>query len=208
MEMIDAQASSVQLSRLRRLGLTRRGFLALASAAALAASRGEAWAEPALGDDGLYHEPWFLQSFLDLCDDLESAAASGKRLAIMWELRGCPYCRETHLVNFADPEIASYVRANFEVLQLNLIGSRKVTDFDGRELAEKDLAQKYGIRFTPTFQFFPPSSGGLDAKEPMLREVARAPGYLKPQHFLAMFRFVRERGYEQGSFRDFLAAKG
>ncbi|MGX4801573.1 SoxW family protein [Bradyrhizobium guangdongense] len=187
---------------------TRRGFLALASSAALAAGRGVAVAEPALGDDGLYHEPWFLQSFLDLREDLESAAANGKRLVIMWELRGCPYCRETHLVNFADAGIANYIRDNFEVLQLNLIGSRKVTDFDRQELSEKDLAQKYGIRFTPTFQFFPPSSSGVEAKDSMAREVARAPGYLKPQHFLAMFRFVRERAYERGSFKDFLAASG
>ena len=42
----------------------------------------------------------------------------------------------------------------------------------------------------------------------MAREVTRAPGYLKPPHFLAMFRFVRERAYERGSFRDFLAANG
>lgn len=188
--------------------LTRRGFLALASGAALVARRGEAAAEPALGEDALYHEPWFLQSFLDLREDLEGAAAGGKRLAIMWELRGCPYCRETHLVNFADAAITTYIRDNFEVLQLNLIGSRKVTDFDRQELSEKDLAQKYGIRFTPTFQFFPPSSNGIEAKEPMAREVARAPGYLKPQHFLAMFRFVRERAYERGSFRDFLTTNG
>ena len=195
-------------SQLSLSPLTRRGFLTLASGAAIVAGRGEARAEPVPGEDGLYHEPWFLQSFLDLREDLENAASSGKRLAIMWELRGCPYCRETHLVNFADPDITNYIRGNFEVLQLNLIGSRKVTDFDGKELSEKDLAQKYGIRFTPTFQFFPPSAAGIEAKEPMAREVTRAPGYLKPQHFLAMFRFVRERAYERGSFRDFLAASG
>ena len=188
-------------------GLTRRGLLAFAASAALAGRRAAA-TEPTVGEDGLYHEPWFLQSFLDLREDLESAAAGGKRLAIMWELRGCPYCRETHLVNFADAGIASYIRDNFEVLQLNLIGSRKVTDFDRQELSEKELAQKYGIRFTPTFQFFPTSPDGLDAKDAMAREVARAPGYLKPPHFLAMFRFVRERAYERGSFRDFLAANG
>jgi len=28
-----------------------------------------------LGDDGLYEQPWFLQSFLDLREDLEEAAA-------------------------------------------------------------------------------------------------------------------------------------
>ncbi len=88
----------------------------------------------------------------------------------MWELRGCPYCRETHLVNLADSGINNYIRDNFEVLQLKLVGSRVVTDFDRQELSEKDLAQKYGIRFTPTFQFFPPSSSGIEAKAAMARE--------------------------------------
>jgi thioredoxin-related protein len=207
MKMIDAQAPQMHASPYLPRQLTRRGFLAVASGAVIAVS-GEARAEPTLGDDGLYHEPWFLQSFLDLREDLESATSGGKRLAVMWELRGCPYCRETHLVNFADAAITEYIRGNFEVLQLNLSGSRKVKDFDGQELSEKDLAQKYGIRFTPTFQFFPPSSSGIDAKAPMAREVARAPGYLKPQHFFTMFRFVRERAYERGSFKDFLAVNG
>lgn len=189
-----------------RSALTRRTFVAWAPAALALSARSQARAEALLGDDGLYHEPWFLRSFLDLRDDLESAASGGKRLAIMWELRGCPYCRETHLVNFADEAIATFIRSNFEVLQLNLIGSRKVIDFDRQELAEKDLAQKYAIRFTPTFQFFPSLVEGLELKEPAAREVARAPGYLKPEHFLAMFRFVREKGYERGSFRDYVAA--
>lgn len=160
--------------------------------------------EPATTADGLLTEPWFLQSFLDLSEDLSAAHDAGKRLAVMWELRGCPYCRETHLVNFAQPRIADYIKANFEVLQLNIIGDRKVKDFDGSELSEKALARKYGVRFTPTFQFFPETPAGLNDLAPTKREVARAPGYLRPDDFLAMFRFVREKAYEKGSFRDFL----
>ena len=93
-------------------------------------------AEPVLTEDGLYKQPWFLESFLELADDLQGAANLGKRFAIMWELRGCPYCRETHLVNFARPDIESYIKSNFEILQLNITGSRKVTDFDGAEMSE------------------------------------------------------------------------
>ena len=167
---------------------------------------GRARAEPALTEDGFYKQSWFLESFLELPEDLQGATNLGKRFAIMWELRGCPYCRETHLVNFADQAIADYIRANFEVLQLNLLGARKVIDFDGRELTEKELAERYAIRFTPTFQFFPPPVDGVAAKEPLAREVARAPGYLKPPHFLAMFRFVRDKAYERGSFRDYLTS--
>ncbi len=183
--------------------MTRRGLLlATAASGVLAISR--ARAEPILTDDGLYKEPWFLESFLDLPDDLETAHKEGKRFVIMWELKGCPYCKETHFVNFARADISDYVKSNFEVLQLNIIGSRKVTDFDGAALSEKDMAAKYGVRFTPTFQFFPEQAGPLKALAPAKREVARAPGYLRPDDFLAMFRYVHEKAYESKSFRDFV----
>ena len=190
--------------------LSRRSFVA-GSAAGLATGGITmrdlpADAAPVLTDDGLYTQSWFLQSFLELADDVQGAASSGKRLAIMWELRGCPYCKETHLVNFAKPEIESYVKQHFEVLQLNIIGSREVTDFDGEKMSEKRLAGKYGVRFTPTFQFFPDKVSGLAAKKPAEREVTRMQGYLEPQAFLNMFRFVAERAYEKGTLRDFLKA--
>ena len=190
--------------------LSRRSFVA-GSAAGLATGGITmrdlpADAAPVLTDDGLYTQSWFLQSFLELADDVQGAASSGKRLAIMWELRGCPYCKETHLVNFAKPEIESYVKQHFEVLQLNIIGSREVTDFDGEKMSEKRLAGKYGVRFTPTFQFFPDKIAGLAAKKPAEREVTRMQGYLEPQAFLNMFRFVAERAYEKGTLRDFLKA--
>jgi thioredoxin-related protein len=161
-------------------------------------------AEATLTDDGLYRQPWFLESFLEFGPDLDEATGKGKRFAIMWELKGCPYCKETHLVNFANPEIETFVKEHFEILQLNIIGSREVTDFDGEKLSEKRLAEKYGIRFTPTFQFFPEQSAGLASKKPRDREIARAQGYLQPQDFLKLFTFVSKKAYERGSLRDYL----
>src|SRR5262245_27002785 len=105
---------------------TRRQLIG-AAALALGLAGGRVRAEAVLTVDGLYRQPWFLESFLELADDLAAAANSGKRFAVMWELRGCPYCRETHLVNLARPDIADYVKANFDILQFNIIGSRKVT---------------------------------------------------------------------------------
>ncbi len=184
--------------------LSRRDFLIGSMAGALtpALARGQA----VLGDDGIYHQPWFLQSLLELGDDLQAANEAGKRLAVMWELRGCPYCRDTHLVNFARPEIEAYIKTRFEILQLNLVGAREVTDFDGEKMPEKRLAEKYGIRFTPTVQFFPERADGLDRKRPREREITRTQGYLAPQQFLASFRFVAERAYERGTLLDFLKA--
>ena len=185
---------------------TRRSLIAGSAALGASLIARRARAAAVLTDDGLYRQPWFLESFLELADDLQGATNAGKRFAIAWELRGCPYCRETHLVNFARPDIEDYMKDNFEILQLNIIGSRKVTDFDGSEISEKALAAKYGVRFTPTFQFFPETVTGLAGKPAEKREVARAPGYLRPDDFLALFRFVREKGYETKSFRDYLRA--
>jgi thioredoxin-related protein len=184
---------------------TRCDVILGAGATLLTAASGVARAEaPVLCDNGLYREPWFTESFLEIGDELDQAAKRGRRFALMWELKGCPYCRETHLVNFARADIADFVRSNFDILQLNIIGSRKVTDFDGGELGEKQLAARYGVHFTPTIQFFPPSVAGLKDKEPGKREVARIAGYLRPDDFLAMFRYVREEAYETRTFRDFL----
>lgn len=178
--------------------LSRRLLLAASMAGGLGLPLRRAPAQAVMTDDGFYTEPWFLESFLELNDDLAAATEKNKRLAIMWELRGCPYCKETHLVNFAKPEIADYIRARFEILQLNIVGSREVTDFDGEKLPEKLFARKYGVRSVPTFQFFPEKAAGLAAKAPRDREVARAHGYIEPQPFLGLFRFVADRDYEKG----------
>lgn len=168
----------------------------------------ETRAAPVLGDDGLYEQPWFLQSFLDLREDLEEAAAKGKHFAIIWEQKGCVYCKKMHLVNFARPEIQDYVRDNFEILQLNLFGARRVTDFDGEALEERALARKYAIAFTPTVQFFPPSVAELPNGAGRDLEVMRVPGYFEPPEFLAMFRFVGSKAYQSMSFGDYLANVG
>lgn len=184
---------------------TRRRFLAGVLALGLPQRTG---AEPVQGDDGLYRQSWFLESFLDLPDDLKAAHEHGKRLAVLWELKGCPYCKEMHLVNFADPGTSAFVRDRFEILQLNIIGAREVTDFDGERLSEKRFAEKYGVRFTPTLQFFPEEGAALAGKRPRQREVLRMQGYVAPEDFRRTFAFVAERGYERMSLREYLRSSG
>lgn len=183
--------------------ISRRLFLASAASTLLVPG---ARAAAILTEDGLYRQPWFLESLLELPDDLAEAKQKNKRFAVMWELRGCPYCKKIHEINFADPAIESFIKDRFEILQLNIIGAREVTDFDGQKLTEKQLAAKYAVRGTPTFQFFPDDIAGLAAKKPREREVARGHGYMEPKPFLALFRFVAERAYEKSSFADFLKA--
>jgi len=163
--------------------------------------------EPVLLDDGRYTQSWFLTSFLVLKDDLVDTAAQGKRLALLWDQRGCPYCKEMHRVNFADPAVNAYIRERFNILQLDLNGAREVTDFDGEVLSEKDLARKSAVIGTPTIQFLPPSPEAVEGRHGRDVEVARLPGYLQPGLFEGMFAYVYDRGYERGTFRQYMQSK-
>lgn len=164
---------------------------------------------PQTGESGLYIEPWFLDSFLDLGEDLAEAQAQGKRLVIMWEQRGCPYCKRTHEVNLRLPTIVNYIKKNFVVLQLNLWGDREVTDFDGEVLTEKNLANKYAVLFTPTLQFFPQNLELVGGRNGAEAEVVRIPGYFKPFHFYFLFHYAFENGYEkEPNFQRWLSGVG
>lgn len=181
-------------------------FVALIAAVALlsACSQEQDTAEdenllpaPEVGEDGLHIQPWFADTFLDLNEDLDEARAQGKRLVIMWEQRGCPYCKRMHEVNLRIPAIHDYVKSNFMVVRLNLWGDREVTDFDGEVLTEKTLAEKWGVQFTPTIQFFPETTEDVGGQPGKDAEVVRIPGYFKPFHFYFLFRYANTNGYQQ-----------
>ena len=76
--------------------MDRRHFLVGASALALSgAAHAQTKAhEPILTDDGLYKEPWFLESFLDLAEDLEGARKQNKRLSSCGSSRAAPTARK------------------------------------------------------------------------------------------------------------------
>lgn len=159
-------------------------------------------------EEGLYVQPWFLDSFLDLREDAAEAAAANKQLVIIWEQRGCPYCRETHRVNLRIPETVNYITKNFVMLQLNLWGDREVTDFDGEVLSEKKLARKWRVQFTPTMNYFPKNIAAKTSKPGHDMEVWRLMGYWKPFHFHHSFIYVHEKGYEsQPNFQRWLQKK-
>src|SRR5215475_604763 len=119
---------------------------------------------PMLTDDGLYRQSWFQLSFLDLREDFADAKAAGKRLAVLFEQRGCVYCASLHNDVLSARYINDYVRENFAVVQLDLWGAREVTDFDGTVLAERALAERWGVIFTPTIVFLKDDLTGLEGK--------------------------------------------
>lgn len=187
--------------------MIRRTFLSLSamSGLGLTLSGSRSLKAADMNDSGLFVQPFFLDSFLELGDDLKEAAAAGKGLIVIFEQRGCPYCRELHEVNFARSEIIEFMSANFDVVQLDLWGARAVVDFDGEELEERELARKWFVNFTPTQIFFPSErTGAADIRE---AEVFRLPGYFKPFHHLSGLEYVATGAYRAQPFQRYLQDK-
>lgn len=157
-----------------------------------------------LGDDGLHKTTWMRDTFKDLREDLAEANAEGKRLAIIFEQRGCIYCTQMHEEVFPDSEIDSFIHENYFIIQMNMFGDVEVTDFDGESLPEKEMARKWGLLFTPTMMVFP-----QDVPEGVTAPQAAAavmPGAFKKGTTLAMLRWVVEKGYEGDEpFQKYLA---
>jgi len=158
-----------------------------------------------LGEDGLYKQTWMPVTFKDMTEDLETAKDEGKRLAIMFEQRGCIYCKELHEKVFSDPEVADYIQENFMVVQMNLFGDEEVTDFDGEALSEKEMAQRWGVVFTPTIMFLPEELPDGPANQ---MAVATMPGAFGKYTTLHMFQWVAEKGYDSDEhFQKYHARK-
>jgi thioredoxin-related protein len=162
--------------------------------------------EPEVADTGLHIQKWFKDSFLDIGEDLAEARAAGKGLVLIFEQNGCPYCREMHRVNLRRPDIVEQIRSTFHVVQLDLRGSRETVDTDGQKLAEKELARKWGVAFTPTLLFF---ARDADPKGKPANQAVSAvmPGYFKPFHFASMFDYVASGKFKEAHFQDFIVER-
>ncbi len=174
-------------------------------AAAARRDRSPPRVEPSKEEDGLYHQRWFQLSFLNLRDDFAEAKAAGKRFAIIFEQRGCPYCIKLHTEVLAQRYINDYMRENFAVLQLDIWGAREVTDFDGKVFSERALAERWGVIFTPTIVFFKDDLAGLDGKWGReLEAIERLPLSYGRDTFYDLLVWVRLKLYERDrSFQRF-----
>ena len=190
--------------RLSRRELVLSGA-ALAASTLLPGANGPAHA--ALNESGLHTEPFLLDTFLDLKEDLADAAAHDKGLAVMFEQRGCNYCRDMHEINFQHKKVLDYVLPRFNFIQLDLWGSREVTDFNGEAMEEKELARRWGANFTPTVVLFAKDTDASGGESGRMIESARIMGYLRPFSFMTMFQFVAEGHHKDENFQRFLQDK-
>ena len=96
---------------------------------------------------------FFSQSFGDLREELATARKQGKKgLFIMFHNTECPWCEKMRTNVLNQVSVQDYFRQYFINLQIDTEGSEMVTDFDGKQMMEKDFALKHNrVRATPVF---------------------------------------------------------
>ncbi len=143
----------------------------------------------------IVHPEWFKDSFLDLREDLQDAISNKKQgIALYFGQQHCAYCKALMEINFNKPDIVEYVRENYDIISLDIWGSRTVTLFDGTEITERDLAIQENTNFTPSLIFFDETG----------KVAYKMRGYYKPYRFQAMMKYIVEDFYKTESFREYL----
>ncbi len=136
---------------------------------------------------------FFQQSFGDLHEELATARADGQKgVLIMFESDDCPWCKKMRATVLNRVSVQDYYRKYFRIVTIDTEGDTLVTDFDGREIAEKDFALKHNrVRATPVFAFFDTDGNLMTKYTGATRDV---------DEFMWLGEFVVEGHYKNKNF--------
>ena len=93
---------------------------------------------------------WFKESFLEIELDIEEALEAERLLMLYFHQEGCPYCKATIEKNFSDPTTKDFIQENFDVVEINIRGSRSITLPNGDIVDERAFSKLMKIQYTPT----------------------------------------------------------
>ncbi len=161
----------------------------------LAVSAAENVMEAGLVNPGYVEKPaWFKNSFLNIRDDINEAAANGRRVMLYFYQDGCPYCAKLIRNDFTRPSIVEKTRKYFDVIAINIWGDREVTDLAGNRVTEKQFAKAARVMFTPTLLLLTEKG----------QVALRINGYFAPKKLQAALDYAGQHMESKLAFRDYL----
>ena len=171
-------------------GVVQGSYAATEKAATEAGKKGQF-----LGAKETVFPSWFKESFLDFNEDVKEAAAAGKRIMMLFEQDGCPYCNAMVEKNLSQKDIEEKVRKNFDVIAINMWGDRELLTVGGKKFTEKSFSAALKVQFTPTVLFF----------NEMGELVLRLNGYLPPDKFMTALDYVSQKKEKEMTYNDYVA---
>lgn len=146
---------------------------------------------------GAIHEApsWFKASFLDIGEDIEEATEENKQVMLFLDLDGCPYCTRMLKESFIqDGPTKSYIQQNFDVININIKGSKEITWSEDETFTEQELAKRLKVPYSPTVLI-------LDQDKNI---VVRLNGYRNPIKFKQILEYAHNKYYKSMKLTKYL----
>ena len=138
---------------------------------------------------------WFKKSFYDLPSDLQDAKDARKSgIMIFFSTKTCSYCQAIIETTFKQPDIVKRLRADYDVIGLEVLSDTEVVNMKGKTVWAKDFAVQSKAKFTPTMIFY-------DTKG---KKQLRLIGYQSPEKFRGGLSYLKGKHYTHMKLRDYL----
>jgi thioredoxin-related protein len=134
--------------------------------------------------------------WLDFDEAFESDIGDGKHLVVNFYSTGCFWCKKMDNLTFTDPIISNMLAGGFVGAKVNIASNRKV-EWMGDVISERELARIFAVRGTPNTAFVD-STGKI---------VARVPGYIDPERFKIVLKYIDGYWYNELSFQEYLISE-
>jgi thioredoxin-related protein len=130
-----------------------------------------------------------------MAEDTEEAAEENRHVMLFLDLDGCPYCTRMLKESFInDGPTKSYIQNNFDVININVKGSREIAWSEDETYTEKELAQKLNVPYSPTVII-------LDSEQNI---VVRLNGYRNPAKFKQILEYAHNKHYNNMKLTEYL----
>lgn len=105
----------------------------------------------------------------------------GKKVLLFFWAEWCRYCEQMQKETFTAPQVIDFLKRHFIAVKI---------DSD----KEKSLASQYAVRGLPTTWFLEDSG----------RKIASRPGFIPPEAFLSILKYMQTESYNRMSYGDFI----
>jgi thioredoxin-related protein len=130
-------------------------------------------------------------------EGLEKSKAQKQLLVVDFYTNWCHWCKVMDKETYGNPDVIEFSKDKIAYAKINAESSDKVK-FQNATYSGREMAMMFGVQGYPSTSF-------MNEKGELITTVS---GYIKPDQFINILKFISGKHYETLSFEDFLKQQG
>jgi thioredoxin-related protein len=127
-------------------------------------------------------------------DGLKLASQSNRPILVDFYTNWCGWCKKMDKTTYADPTVVEYMKTKFVAVKVNA-ESREAIELPSGKIDGRMLARSFGVTGYPSIWFL--ESDG--------KKINNLPGFVPPERFIHVLRYIGDGVYKSQSFKDYYA---